>query len=94
MPSFWSDQYGIRLQSFGMPALGRDDARVIEGDLAGEVAVGYHRDGVLVGVVLLGLGSSLMRYRDLVADASRGAQRPVGSRRRSYARAENVPDPE
>lgn len=72
MPAFWSDQYGIRLQSFGMPALGRDDTRVLEGDLAGEVAVGYYRDDVLVGVALLGLGRSLMKYRDLV-EASRRA---------------------
>lgn len=54
LPSFWSDQHGFRVQSFGAPALGRDDVRVLDGDLAGDVLAGYHHDGRLVGVVALG----------------------------------------
>ncbi|MFE4974886.1 NAD(P)/FAD-dependent oxidoreductase [Kitasatospora sp. NPDC056651] len=54
LPTFWSDQHDFRLQSFGSPALGREDVRVLEGDLDGDVLVGYHRDGLLVGVVSLG----------------------------------------
>jgi NADPH-dependent 2,4-dienoyl-CoA reductase/sulfur reductase-like enzyme len=67
MPAFWSDQYDMRLQSFGLPALGADDIRLLEGDLAGECVVGYHRDGVLVGVVLLGLAARFSHYRGLIA---------------------------
>ena len=44
--------------------------RVLEGDLDDEVAVGYHRDGRLVGVVLIGLAGRYTHYRVLVANAS------------------------
>jgi 3-phenylpropionate/trans-cinnamate dioxygenase ferredoxin reductase component len=63
VPSFWSDQGPIRIQSFGSPGLGADDVRILEGDLDGDVAVGYHRDGELVGVALLGLPGRYMHYR-------------------------------
>ena len=66
LPSFWSDQHDLRLQSYGAVALG-DDVRVLEGDLHDEVAVGYHRDGRLTGVVLVGLGHRHPHYRALVA---------------------------
>lgn len=63
VPSFWSDQYDLRIQSFGAVGLGADDVRVLEGDPDGEVAVGYHRDGELVGVVLVGLAGRIGSYR-------------------------------
>lgn len=66
LPTFWSDQYGLRIQSFGVTGL--KDARVLEGDLNGDVAVGYHRDGVLAGVVLIGLGSRYQHYRTLITE--------------------------
>jgi NADPH-dependent 2,4-dienoyl-CoA reductase/sulfur reductase-like enzyme len=69
LPSFWSDQYDLRIQSFGAVGLGPDDVRVLEGDLDGEVALGYHRDGALMGVVLVGLGGRHAHYRDLIAGA-------------------------
>lgn len=56
LPTFWSDQYDHRLQAVGAPSLGMTDIRVLDGDPDGEVVVGYHRDGELVGVV--GLGGS------------------------------------
>jgi 3-phenylpropionate/trans-cinnamate dioxygenase ferredoxin reductase component len=67
MPAFWSDQYDLRLQSFGLPGLGGDDIRVLEGDMSDEVVMGYHRDGILVGVVMLGLIRRSAHYRDLIA---------------------------
>lgn len=60
MPSFWSDQHDIRIQSFGLPAAG-DDIEVLEGDLNGAagieqgVAIGYLRRGRPIGVVTAGL---------------------------------------
>ncbi|MEV0492178.1 NAD(P)/FAD-dependent oxidoreductase [Streptomyces atratus] len=54
LPTFWSDQHEFRLQSFGAPVLGIDDVRVLDGDPDGDVLVGYHADGRLVGVVALG----------------------------------------
>ncbi|WP_217639330.1 NAD(P)/FAD-dependent oxidoreductase [Salinihabitans flavidus] len=66
MPSFWSEQHGMRLQSFGAPALA-DTQTVIEGDLSqvGEapIIVEYARRGELVAVVGLGARpNSLARH--------------------------------
>ncbi|MFC6885243.1 MULTISPECIES: NAD(P)/FAD-dependent oxidoreductase [Actinomadura] len=76
VPSFWSDQFGLRVQSFGAPGLG-DRCELVEGDLrraASGIAMVYHRDGRPVGVVLAGIPASRHRpYRDLVA----GAPAPV-----------------
>ncbi|HEY7814215.1 MAG TPA: FAD-dependent oxidoreductase, partial [Nakamurella sp.] len=65
VPTFWSDQYDMRIQSFGVTGL--PDVRVLEGDLDGEVALGYHRDGLLAGVVLIGLGGRYVHYRAQIA---------------------------
>ncbi|NJC71837.1 NAD(P)/FAD-dependent oxidoreductase [Planosporangium thailandense] len=70
LPTFWSDQYGTRIQSFGIPALGRDDVRVLEGDLTSEAVLGYHRDNTLVGVVLLGMPKQMITYRQALIDAN------------------------
>lgn len=59
LPGFWSDQHGLRLQSFGAPALG-DEIRVLDGDLArlGDTPclIEYRRAGKMVAV--LGLGAA------------------------------------
>lgn len=60
LPTFWSDQHDFRLQSFGAPVLGLGDVRVLDGDPDGDVLVGYHTDGRLVGVVALGGHSAAM----------------------------------
>jgi 3-phenylpropionate/trans-cinnamate dioxygenase ferredoxin reductase subunit len=65
VPSFWSDQYDLRIQSFGVTGL--PDVRILEGSLDGEVAVGYHHEGLLAGVVLIGLGGRYTHYRAEVA---------------------------
>ncbi|MCQ8187111.1 NAD(P)/FAD-dependent oxidoreductase [Streptomyces rugosispiralis] len=66
LPTFWSDQHDFRLQSFGAPTLGKQDVRVLDGDPDGDVLVGYHTDGRLVGVVALGgpaATAAAARYR-------------------------------
>jgi len=65
VPTFWSDQYDLRIQSFGVTGL--PDVRVLEGDLDGDVAIGYHHEGLLAGVVLIGLGGRYVHYRAAVA---------------------------
>jgi NADPH-dependent 2,4-dienoyl-CoA reductase/sulfur reductase-like enzyme len=70
VPTFWSEQYDLRLQSFGLPQLGTD-ATVLEGSLDDGldrgvdhgVVVGYHRDGVLTGVVMAGYQERYRHYR-------------------------------
>lgn len=70
VPSFWSEQWGTRIQAFGAPALGRDDVRVLEGDLGDEAVVGYHRDGILVGVLLFGMMKQMVPYRQALVAAN------------------------
>jgi NADPH-dependent 2,4-dienoyl-CoA reductase/sulfur reductase-like enzyme len=65
VPTFWSDQYDLRIQCFGVTGLA--DVRILEGDLDGDVAVGYHHEGMLAGVVLIGLGGRYTHYRAQVA---------------------------
>jgi NADPH-dependent 2,4-dienoyl-CoA reductase/sulfur reductase-like enzyme len=65
VPTFWSDQYDLRIQSFGVTGL--PDVRVLEGSLDGDVAIGYHHEGQLAGVVLIGLGGRYTHYRAQVA---------------------------
>ena len=67
LPSFWSDQFDIRLQSYGMPGLADPDGiRLLEGDLHDECVVGYHRGAELVGVVGVGMLRVVNSYRDRV----------------------------
>jgi NADPH-dependent 2,4-dienoyl-CoA reductase/sulfur reductase-like enzyme len=47
-PYFWSDQFDLKLQSFGS-AVGHDDSLVIE-DSEERMLVAYGRDGVLVAI--------------------------------------------
>lgn len=61
LPAFWSDQHDFRLQSFGAPSLGTGDVRVLEGDPDGDVLVGYHTGGRLIGVVALGSQATVPR---------------------------------
>ncbi|WP_237773544.1 NAD(P)/FAD-dependent oxidoreductase [Streptomyces luteocolor] len=56
LPSFWSDQFALRLQSFGQPALA-DRTRLLEGDPAsadGDLLYGYYQGDRLIGVAALG----------------------------------------
>lgn len=73
MPSFWSDQYGLRIQAFGAPALA-DTQTVVEGalDQIGQspVIVEYARAGRLIGVLGLGANpATLAKYRGQLAAA-------------------------
>lgn len=72
LPTFWSDQFGLRLQSFGAPGLA-DSVEVVEGSLAdlgaGTVVV-YRRGGATVGALLVNVPVSRhAEYRALVLDA-------------------------
>jgi NADPH-dependent 2,4-dienoyl-CoA reductase/sulfur reductase-like enzyme len=70
LPAFWSDQFGLRLQSFGAPGLA-DRSEVDSGsldDLPEGVALRYLRGDRLVGTVLVNIPASAYRsYRDATA---------------------------
>ena len=70
LPAFWSDQYEIRMQSYGMPSLAdADGIHLLEGELTGECVMGYHRGDDLVGVVGIGMLRVVNGYRDRVGTA-------------------------
>ncbi len=63
VPSFWSEHFGVRLQSIGLPGLG-DELELLEGD-PGErrfVAVA-RREGRLIGAVAYGMPRALVSLR-------------------------------
>jgi 3-phenylpropionate/trans-cinnamate dioxygenase ferredoxin reductase component len=71
LPTFWSDQFDLRIQGFGAPALA-DRFELLEGalstpaDMAAGAAVGYWRGTGLVGVVTVNLPTRTPHYRKLV----------------------------
>jgi NADPH-dependent 2,4-dienoyl-CoA reductase/sulfur reductase-like enzyme len=62
LPSFWSDQYDMKIQGFGMPGLA-DRYELVDGELAGELVMAYFRNDALIGVVGIGMTAEVMKYR-------------------------------
>ena len=63
VPSFWSDHFGLRLQSIGLPALGTEH-ELHEGDPAERrFVVAARRDGRLVGSCAYGRPRALLALR-------------------------------
>jgi 3-phenylpropionate/trans-cinnamate dioxygenase ferredoxin reductase subunit len=62
MPSFWSDQYEYRLQSFGMPGIATA-IEVVDGAPSLPCIVEYHDDSGLVGVIGVDRTRELVPYR-------------------------------
>jgi NADPH-dependent 2,4-dienoyl-CoA reductase/sulfur reductase-like enzyme len=82
IPSFWSDLFELRLQSFGIPGAG-EEVRVLEGNLDGvhdgPVVVGYLRGDALVGVVALDATKQAMPYRARLGRAAAGTSTTTGT---------------
>lgn len=63
VPSFWSDHFGVRLRSVGLPG-GADTFEVINGEVeSGQFAAAAYRGGRLVGGVTYGIPRALARIR-------------------------------
>lgn len=73
MPSFWSDQYDISLQSFGLPGLATS-IEVVEGDVDSECIVEYHDEDGLVGVLGINRTPDLGPYRRQLAERAAQAE--------------------
>jgi NADPH-dependent 2,4-dienoyl-CoA reductase/sulfur reductase-like enzyme len=68
VPTFWSDQHGVKLRSVGLPALADETYRA-EGDPdTGRFLVVYGRRGTLVGALAVNLHRRLPVYRQLIAE--------------------------
>lgn len=62
LPSFWSDQYELNVQSFGIPGAA-EDYRLLDGHYDGDCVVGYYDDSGLIGVIGVNRTAELMPYR-------------------------------
>jgi 3-phenylpropionate/trans-cinnamate dioxygenase ferredoxin reductase subunit len=69
VPGFWSDQYDLQIQSFGIPSLGTDIA-IIESDAAGNCIAEYRDATGIVGVVGINRTSEIAYYRKLLNSRS------------------------
>jgi hypothetical protein len=70
VPSFWSDQYDVTIQSFGTPELA-DEVEGVEGHLDGPFLAAYRQDtgdgSRLVAAVGVGTMAGLMDLRAVLA---------------------------
>lgn len=62
LPSFWSDQYDLQLQSFGIPGAA-EESRLIDGSYDHDCIVEYHNESGLVGVIGVNRTADLAPYR-------------------------------
>ncbi|WEH14048.1 FAD-dependent oxidoreductase [Streptomyces sp. VNUA24] len=71
VPYFWSDQYDLRIQAYGV-LRGHDEVSVVEGDLAGRRFVALYRAGGRVtGVLAAGMPpKTVRRWRQVVASGA------------------------
>jgi 3-phenylpropionate/trans-cinnamate dioxygenase ferredoxin reductase subunit len=70
LPTFWSDHFGIRLQSVGLPALA-DEFMVTAGDVAsGRFGAAAYCEGELVGGVAYGMPKALIALRSQLTNSS------------------------
>jgi NADPH-dependent 2,4-dienoyl-CoA reductase/sulfur reductase-like enzyme len=68
MPAFWSNQFEVSLQAYGLPGLADPDGiRILAGHIESDVIVGYFRGERLVAVVGLGPKAALLPYREQIA---------------------------
>jgi hypothetical protein len=70
IPYFWSDQYELRIQSYGW-LRAHDEVRVVEGSLEQRRFVALYRRGTrLTGVLGVGSLRALRRWRSMLAGGS------------------------
>ena len=69
VPGFWSDQYDLQIQSFGIPSLGTE-VSIIESDAAGNCIAEYRDAAGLVGVVGINRTSEIAYYRKILNSRS------------------------
>lgn len=63
LPTFWSDQVGVRLSGLGLPGLAGARGRLVEGELAAEPVLDYRVGDDLVGVVVVDRPDLVAGYR-------------------------------
>jgi len=69
LPSFWSDQLGVRIQGFGVPALA-EEYTLVSGSLDADFAVAGYRENTLVAVFGIGRRRDVSRLRTELLDSA------------------------
>ncbi|WHT18433.1 FAD-dependent oxidoreductase [Crossiella sp. CA-258035] len=73
LPYFWTDQYDLKIQGFGLPGA-QDEVEVVEGDLESRKFVAlYRRAGRVTGAVGWNSARAMRPYRQQVLDGMRPA---------------------
>ncbi|MCK0745972.1 NAD(P)/FAD-dependent oxidoreductase [Chromohalobacter nigrandesensis] len=74
VPSFWSDQFDIKIQGIGLPSIA-DSTEPLDGSLHQGIsdsslfAMGYYRDGRLTGIISINGEKKQPDYRNMLLDA-------------------------
>ena len=77
-PTFWSDQYDVRIQSIGLPALA-DECVITEREVDGHrLVAAYGHAGRLVGAVAFNAPGALARMRGGIGGVAVGGGSPRG----------------
>jgi 3-phenylpropionate/trans-cinnamate dioxygenase ferredoxin reductase component len=66
VPSFWSDQFGVKIQAVGLPHLAERHEVVEESDDGARLVAIAEREGVLVGAIGFDAARRLPHYRRLL----------------------------
>ncbi|WP_148253440.1 NAD(P)/FAD-dependent oxidoreductase [Aidingimonas lacisalsi] len=82
VPSFWSDQFDIKIQGIGLPSIA-DSAAPLDGDLhqgfgdGSPFAMGYYRAGQLTGIISIHGEKKQPDYRNRLLDALQTADTAI-----------------
>jgi 3-phenylpropionate/trans-cinnamate dioxygenase ferredoxin reductase component len=68
-PYFWSDQYGVKIQAIGLPAIGQQTELIEQSEDGERLVAARILDGRVVGVVAINAAKRLMWYRKLLTSA-------------------------
>lgn len=68
VPYFWTDQYQSKFQVIGLPSP-EDELTVLDGTLDGKFAAHYTRDGILTGVITVGMPAAVAPFRKRIGTA-------------------------
>jgi 3-phenylpropionate/trans-cinnamate dioxygenase ferredoxin reductase component len=67
-PYFWSDQYGVKIQSLGLPGRGESVELLESTPDRSRLVFGAQRDGRLVGIIAINAARRLGSYRMALED--------------------------
>ena len=73
VPYFWTDQYDLKLQSYGAPGLA-DRCELVEGSWDGDCVISYLRRDLPVAAVICGMPKRAVHHRRVVLESLTAAR--------------------